>query len=297
MLSALAQPSTDERRMMIHRAIGAHSYFYKAFFPVVQGIDNTPQYSQKIGINRDFFLTDVQANFNEVYATAGTLYNAQISTNYRRSLFRIDGKLPSAFQSYDSRRDAVTNIFTDVQFEIKPFAIERGDKILAEVQNLATKGADVDLYMVFKGFALVSNPFVPSREVEQINNSLALPATTDYFSFTVEAGTLKRDYIVTNDSRPRLVLGFCVQDLQSPTSTAPVLVSIEDLSRQLTLTDSAIPLECIAPRVRSSEDQTVYYLPIEHYLPPLGKLSFSIEQLLGRGRVGGFRFSVLTRTV
>ncbi len=80
-----------------------------------------------------------------------------------------------------------------------------------------------------------------------------------------------------------------------------MLITINDLARQLRLTDNHIPLEFIAPRFTPVQDQHLYYLPIEYYWQPYAKLQFDIVntwQILNDVPIpNGAEIIALTRTV
>lgn len=292
--------STTRRQQIALRAIHTQPYFYKFEFPVLAGATPQTQYSANVGINRDFYLTDVQSNFGEAFTATGSLFDMSLWTNYQRSLYRwqTSSKLPTPFLSYEARFQTPVNQekFDDRQFEYKPLLIRNGDKIFAEIENADTKNAGTDIYVILKGFNLLTNVFLDPRETEQINNSIAAPVSPELLKFEVTE-TGRRSFVITNDNRPRLILGFGATNRDEAKTLVPeVKISIQDLSRRLNLTDTAIPLEFIAPRLTCLLDQHRYWLPTEYYFPPFAKLAFDVDATFQQSG-NGVEINLLTRTI
>jgi len=124
-------PLTD-RKDCIQRALYTVPYFYKMKFDVVQDIGAqpglpVPQAEQRIGIGRDFYLTEVIADFGEAKNIVGSFFNVTIYSGNFRSIYRFeaDKELPSGFVAGEARfRSVIANEkFVDRQNETLPFLI------------------------------------------------------------------------------------------------------------------------------------------------------------------------------
>lgn len=296
----IGELSQSRRHETVLRAIHSQPYFYRFNFPIVAGLPPETQVSQNIGINRDFYLTEIQGNFGEAYVATDTLFQISVWTNYLRSVYRYSAsaKLDTAFVDYEARFrvPVVQEVFCDRQFEYQPIHIRNSDKVFCEIVNLEEKTNNLDIDVILKGFSLISNVYVTPAETQQINDSINRPVTPEFLRFTVEE-TGKKTFVVTNDNQPRLILGFGAINADSEKTLVPqATVSIQDLSRRLNLTDRAIPLEFIAPRLTCLLDAHRYWLPVEYYFPPYGKLAFDVDTTFVQDG-GGFEFTILTRTV
>lgn len=290
----------QQRKEIIKRALYSNPYFYKLQFDILDETLKTPQYGQSLGINRDFYLTEIMSNFSDVYFATGSLFNISIYTAFLQSIYQYTASrlLPSSFISQDGRLDTpiVNEIYDDRQFELFPIRIKPNDKIFADIRNISDKTAPTTGYIVFKGFNTIDNIFVAGRELEQINKSLDEPSRYQYFDLEVTHTGLQ-GLVKQNDNYPRVILGFGItNDLATKTGITQATATIKDLSRKISLTDTEIPLQFIAPRMINAQDTHIYYLPIEYYWQPFGNLEFNINNLPSQ-ELSSFKISILTRTV
>jgi len=284
--------TSEMRRTILQRAIYTQPYFYNIVIPL--GASKVVLFESVTGVNRDFYLTGYQSNLTEV--PLGAIFtNATIYTGYDRSVYQYNAlrKLPTNLIFYDARNSAVSSSSgVDRQYEQFPFLIRSNDKIYVDVE--IDNPVDIDFHAILKGFNIL-NEIQPlsNRQIDQCNKSLAQDVEWQYFKFDLE-DTPKKTYTIENDNKPRILLGFssiCAVD-----NLPDIKLNIIDLSRRLQLTDMAIPLQYIAPRVPIVQDAHIYYLPIEYYLEPYAKLQFDIDYTEDEVFVP-VEISALTRTV
>lgn len=293
--------SDEDRRFIMRRALHTCPYFYMANFPLPGGLDQQV-YSEKIGINRDFYLTEMQANLGEVFHDTGALLGLNVYTGYNDSVYRFQTsqRLPASFIATNARIELPT-LFDDRQFETFPFLIRQNDKIFAEIKPDGPKIGSTEAHVVFKGFGVFPDAFLDDRETAQINDSLAHEVTWEFFKITVpDDFEGKKSFILDNDKYPRLILGFGATNTVAPQFESIINVSINDISRRLRLTDTAIPLEFIAPRISAALDQHIYYLPVEYYFQPMARIEFEVENIWSGHDPdvpGGAEIAILTRTI
>lgn len=293
----------NERADIVRRALYSQPYFYKMAFPILTGGEKIILTSGAIGINRDFYLTELQGNFDQVFTDAGTLFDLTLYTGYNRSLWRFNSgqKIPTGFTLTDARfRVPVPNqIFDDRQFENFPIHIQKNDRVIAELVNVEPKIADAEAVIVLKGFNVSpGDSYVDPSEFAEINRALD-KENYDWEFFKIEVTDEgKRSFVISNDRFPRLILGFgAVNSSEIKAAASNATITIDDLSRRLRLTDNAIPVEFIAPRLTCLADAHFYYLPIEYYWQPLGKMQFTIENIFSPVLDAGFELVMLTRTL
>jgi hypothetical protein len=289
------------RKDIVNRALYTNPYFYKLHFPIEAGTPKPREYQQNVGINRDFYLTEVMSNFGEVFTDSGSLFNITVYSEYLRSLYRYNAStlLPNSFFTQEARLRTpyAQQKFDDRQHEIFPTLIRNNDRIFAEIQNLSTKTGAADAYIVLKGFNTNNEVYIPPSEMKLLNNSLAQESRFQFFSFNVNGEGL-HNKVKQNDNTPRLVLAFGITNRSNnKTIASNATISIRDNSRRINLTDTNIPIQFIAPRLVNARDINRFYLPIEHYWPPLGQLEFNINNNIVDPGDTGFQFSILTRTV
>lgn len=141
-----------------------------------------------IGINRDFYLTERQANFNEVEADSNGLFDIAIYSGYGRSVYRFDSstqKLQSGFVCQEARVQPVIpniSLFDDKQFEPFPVLIRRGDRVYIELRNTVENPTDDTVEIVLKGFNVLDNIYLTPTQTEQINNSLKQPVEWQFLN-------------------------------------------------------------------------------------------------------------------
>lgn len=276
----LFQPiSSEMRRSIIQRAVYTQPYFYRVNIPVDLNNKNLQISNGVIGINKDFYLTERQANFGEVRANALSFFNISIYTGYGRSVYKFDSstqRLQTGFVCQEARLQSVGfgSFFDDTQYEPFPVLIRRGDRVYIEIANLTAQNTSEVVEVILKGFNILDNVYLAPMQTEQINKSLKRDVEWQHFKLTIDQDGQK-SYIIENDNKPRLLLGFGAQN--SIAETLSIDIDISDITRRLKLTDTKIPLEFIAPRVPNCLDTHIYYLPTEYYLEPYAKLQFDID--------------------
>lgn len=300
--------SSEDRRTCLQRALYTQPYFYKIeiVIPIQDYAAGEFQgFAQAVGIDDDFYLTEIQANFGEAHEDIHSFFNINIYTGYNKSLYRYDAshKLPSGFITTEARfRTVVTNeVFDDRQRENSPFLIRKNDKIYFEASNaqaLAQGDLPYTLTVVLKGFRLLEDVFIDNRQVDQLNASLARPTEWQLFAINMDVDG-KKSYILENDNQPRLILGFsAINAVTDKTQVSSIDTTIIEVARRLRLTDNQIPLQFIAPRLTCLLDAHIYYLPVEYYFQPYSKLQFDATIVNpDLNNPTGAEVSILTRTI
>lgn len=298
--------SQKERRDSLLRAIHTQPYFYKMAFDVPASNNKIDEFAQRLGINRDFYLTEIQGNFGEVHDISGSFFSASFWTGYNESLYRFEAGLPipTSYLMTEARfRTTLPNEkFDDRQFETFPKLIKQNGKIFGKfVDDGTNKAVASEAVTVFKGFALNDN-YLSTSETKEVNSSLQDEVRWEYFKITVTDQAEDRNrksYILENDKYPRLIMGFGA--INNPTDKAQISaidVNIIDLTKRIQLTDTAIPLQFIAPRLTCLSDTHIYYLPVEYYFAPLAKLQFDINNVWVNDMTpAGAEIAVLMRTI
>lgn len=293
--------SDEERRVIVERSIYTLPYFYKMPFPVLTATSKDPLFSQRIGINRDFFLTEIMGNWGEVFTRTTSLFDITLYTSRQESVYRFDAgrKIPTGFVCQEARFNTAIagEIYDDRQYEMPSRLIRNNDFIYGEVKNLTPKSADANATVVLKGYSLLKNSWINDREAEQINQSLAQPVKWEYFKINVDKEG-RFPYRLSNDKFPRLILGMgVVNDVVDKAGVTTSTVQIKDLGRKLQLTDTPIPVEFLAPRLVCLRDTHLYYLPTEYYFQPFAELEFDITNTSPGETDTGYQLVILTRTV
>lgn len=292
----------EMRALTLKRALFTVPFFTRLDFAVNQNpAKNNALVAQKVGINNAFFLTEVVGNLGEVNTAAGVLCNVSVWTMYEQSVYRYDTSqlLPSGFVATEARfQTLVANqLFDDRQREFMPFPVKDGDSLFAQVIPVGTPSVDTTATIVLKGFNVIPNAYIDTETIEKCEQSLDREARFESFKFTVE-DDVKKVYTIENDAFPRLVLGFgTTNTVTNKADVSTATVQVRDATRRLQFSQLPIPLDFIAPRLTCLLDEHLYYLPIEYYLEPYGKLQFEIDNSYNNGTPAGFEFNVLTRTV
>lgn len=294
------QKMTREMRLAsLKRALLTQPFFTSVPFPLAAGSAKQTQYGQQIDVNRDFYLTQIFGNFGEVFTNINALFNLSLYTGHQKSLYRFDAQqpLPSGFITQEARfRTPIVNqIFDDRQNEFIPILIKNGDKIFVQIENTNTKIEADEVLVVLGGFQL-NQAHIDARIAGQLQNSLDQNTNTslDFFKFEVEVAG-QQTFTIRNDSFPRMVLGFGVTNNdadKADVSASNVLIT--DNTRYLQFSNRAIPLQFLAPRMTCLLDTHIYYLPIEYYLQPFGKLQFDLSNV---GENPAYDLAILTRTI
>jgi hypothetical protein len=205
--------------------------------------------------------------------------------------------LPPSFQSFEARFNIAfaSQVYCDLQQEICPYLVKKGNSVLAQIDNLGVKAQEASGRIVLAGYYPTGKAYLDERTTQSINESLADEPSIETFSFTVdEAG--QKSYILQNDRYARLILGFSVTDLETnKANLASSLLKITDFARKIKFNDVPIPIEYFAPRLTCLRDTHIYYLPVEAFFEPLNALRFEMDTDLNGG--AGFEFTMVTRKV
>lgn len=295
--------SRAERENILKRALVTQPYFAKLVFDLVAGSDLTPEYASKLEVNRDFYITDLQSNFGEIFTDIASYFAASLYTGYQKGIYRYDAQqlLPTSFQMYEARYDTpvVNEKGDDRQREIFPRLVPNGDKVYSTIKNLSAKGQDAEAIICLKGFQLQPQVFIDGRTYGNLTESLNRPIAFDYFKFNVNSDGANQTKQIENDNFPRLILGFAARNTtadKSKVSQSKLL--IRDITRQLQFNDEPIPLEFFAPRLTCLADEHIYMLPVEYYFQPFAKLQFILDNVSpDTDNKSGYEFSILTRTI
>lgn len=294
--------SNEDRGEILQRALRTYPYYYKMAFPIESGAPVETLYSQRIGIGKDFYLTEYMGNFGEVFTDTGALFNACLYTGYNRSLYRFDTsrKLPVGQLMTEARFDTVLpdQIYDDRQFETLPVKIPQNDRLYGEIASGDSPSDDAEVIIVLKGFSMLNDVYVTPTEQAQLTESLSKDVQWEFLKVTVDKEG-KHSYILENDRYPRLILGFgAVNSTSDKSLISAADFTITDISRRLQLTDTNIPVAFIAPRLTCLLDANLYYLPIEYYFQPFAKLQFDVNNVSpDQNDKQGFEIAVLTRTI
>lgn len=293
----------DQRQMSLTRALHSQNFFNLLQFGLNAAADDTPQYTAKAQVDKDYWLTEVKGNFHNVWVTTNTYYNMNIYiANKGYSLIRyIRGEmLPTEFQATDAKTiSANATTIQNQQREYIPTLVPRNDNIIARVQNVDSKDEIADIQLVTSGYYTTNRERVAGQTKEGIKESLAKPIEYDEWQFTVEDTGARQTKIFNNDRFARMVLGFAVR-VRNPNANPPTAkVIITDAYRNIKLNNDPIEMGFIAPKVPLVEDVNFYYLPIEHFWQPFAPLKFEFSDIVFSGSVGlrYFEFVMLTRTV
>lgn len=291
--------SLQQRQSLLRRSLNAVPYFNLLSYEIEAEAVRRKQYKDKIETDLDFYLTEIRNNFNELVDVTSSRWNLNIYlAESGQSVYGYNrgDALPSPFIATDGRRNTATLLYQDVQRESVCFHVPRGDEIITELVNLTTKGAPSNADVVFCGFNILPYPYLNTRETELINDSLNDDVIFQTFEITVNHDGQKI-YSIENDSRPRLILGFGVVNATNDIADASASdISIIDSTRHIKLTNKQIPTELLMPRLGSTHDTSMYYLPIEHYFMPFGTLRFLINHTLASSD-NEYTIVMLTRTV
>lgn len=294
--------TVEERKSILRRALNAVPYFNVLNYDVIGG-GKQKQYAGKTYNNLDFYLTQIQGNFNEVFLATSTdwLVNVYIAETGQSVYGYNKGEpLPTAFVMNDAPSGIIfaNRRYDDLQREWFPFEIPRGKEIISQIVNVDTKDDVADAVVVFSGFNILRYPYLNADETARINASLNDDPIFQTFIIDVDHQGQKF-YSLDNDSRPRLILGFGIVDTNSdPADSSISDISIFDATRHVKLTNRQVPVQFIAPRMSTTADKHINYLPIEHYWMPFGTLRFLVNNVDPASPVQeGYQLVMLTRTV
>ncbi len=298
--------SDTDRQIIAHRAMYSYPYFYRLQFPLLTGDEPQTFVEQKVGINDDFFLTEIQANYGDTTFTTGSNIFLALYTGWNKSLYRYQYN-KTLFDTFIASEGRARGGFArhqgvDRQFEYLPIHIKRNDKIFGQIANDFVIAADKVFNVILKGFQLRDGSQISDTEAAQLERSLALPVDWQIFHVTVTddaADRGKKIYTFENDRYPRILYGFGATNTRTElTFGSDMEVRVTDISRRLSFTDQAIPLEFLAPRIPYCLDTHRYDLPIEYYLAPYTKIQFEIDNIWADGgHAAGAEIALYTRTV
>ena len=303
----------DQRQMSLTRALHSQNFFNLLQFGLNTAGDDTPQYTAKAQVDKDYWLTEIKGNFGNVWRDTGTYYllNTYIA-NKGYSLIRyIRGEmLPTEFQCTDAKTvSALSTPIQDRQREYMPTLVPRNDNIIARVQNIDAKSDIADIQIVTSGYYTTNRERIAGQTKDGVKESLAKDIEYDEWQFTVNeiplngggATNPRETHIFNNDRFARMVLGFGVRCRHTSPATAKVIIT--DVYRNIKLNNDPIEVGFFAPKqgaqVSMVKDVQFYYLPIEHFWQPFAPLKFEFSDcnLQGQGSPFGWEFVMLTRTV
>lgn len=299
--------SLQNRRAVLSRALNATPFFNLLDFEVIAAAASRKlhYYAAKVDINKDFYLTNLRGNFGEIAEATGGFFDISIYTNLRHESVYHYGRndtLPSGFILNEARHNTPPNqqLFDDRQFEFIPYRIPRGDTVIAEIAQAATTAQGDTAKIVMAGYTVTPYPYLDEDLTARINDSLSQPTQFQSFQFTVDK-IGQFDYNVKNDQKPRVVLGFGIVNFSNIVSQVmQATVDIKDTMREIRLTNEAIPIEFLAPRlgqIVQVQDVHMYYLPIEHFFQPFGNLRFTINAIPPGAVLPELQVIMLTRTI
>lgn len=290
----------DERKLILQRALNSQPYFEALPFTVVVGTRRDRQYEAKLRVDKDFWITDVKGNFNDVFIDTTSEFWLSIWESYNgESIHKFirSEYLPPSFQCYDTRFDAAfaSQIYADTQHEILPYLLKRGNSVMGSIDNRSAKTQAAEALVVLAGYFTLNNTYISPRLQQGINESLADEPIFELHRFRVTANGIINNQL-SNDRYARLVLGFGVVDLSTPKANlAESTIQITDNVRGLKLNNTPIPIQYIAPRLTALRDKHIDFLPVEYLFEPFATLRFETNTILHDG--GGYEFVMLTRTV
>lgn len=297
----------DQRRASLRRAIHSQPFFNLLDFEVIAGSDKISQYGAKAQVDKDFYLTEARANYGQALVDTGSLYGLSFYIGNRgESIYKyIQGELlPTAFQVSDARTTlSVANqtAFCDLQHELMPTLIRRGDNIIARTQNLATKAEPTELEIVLSGYYPMEGAYIPARTQQGINESLADDVRFELWPVDVNGGDLNlatQTAVLNNDRFARMILGFGIALAVNCNDNDPpsAKVKIYDPYRGIRLNNVPIDVAFFAPKVNAVRDANIYYLPVEYFWQPLAPMRFDFTDINTTSGLG-FQWIMLTRTV
>lgn len=308
--------TVDQRRGIFQRSLHATPFFN--IFNFLDAAHRKAALSSKIGINKDFYITEIVSNSSDVYDSSG-LYSFNIYSAYTgKSIFGIGSStlLFAPFLGFDGGSPIASTSTPDArQREVIPRLVKTGDYILASVDSgTAFVDADHTPVIMTAGFNINPYAYLDDAGTQKINDSLDKDVEyqifkVDFDGWTGDASHPNNTQIkqLTNDNKPRLILACGMAYLgTSGVPLATSTIKIQDLSRLLQWQNAAMPLPFIAPTVPSaSRNNTViehgYWLPIEYYFQPFGDLQLNLKSTLSDPLSGGavpkIQIQFLTRTV
>lgn len=294
------QMDKTQREIVLKRSLFTQPFFTLLNFPLKAGTKPETQQTSKIDVNRDFYLTEIQADLSEAYVDTTALFDMSVYTGYQDSVYNYTSQqfLPASHIAYDARFRVLpaNEVFDDRQRELFPFLIKNGDKIFCKIKNNIAKGDNGEINVMLGGFQKQPQVFVDSRVIASLYESLNSEIRFEYFKFEVVKDG-QQTFIVTNDNTPRLILGFSARNsLSRKEFVSDSKLVIQDLTRQNRWNNEPIPLQFFAPRLTCLLDTHLYFLPIEYFFIPNGKLQIDLSNVSPNSQAG-YEFEILTRTI
>lgn len=292
----------EQRQNSLKRALHSQVFFNLLDFELIAAANKIFQYGAKAQVDKDFWLTECKGNLGEVLDATGSLFVANIyiaNTGHSVHRYIAGENLPTPFQVTDVRETldvASQTAFCDMQDEMMPTLIKRGDNILARVQNVSSKSDVAEIQMVLSGYYTEAGTYLAGQTLQGVNESLEDSPRFELWKFPVDY-TGHKDHILNNDRYARMVLGFGIVNANDETEGKfpNGTVQITDVYRSIRFNNLPINISFFAPKINQVRDSHLYYLPIEHFWQPFSPMKFEVVNALGASN--GYEFVMLTRTV
>lgn len=298
--------SVKQRKSILNRALHTNPFLHALDFEFdASGVPFHPQtiFDARVEVNRDFYLTELLANFGELNIGAQE-YDFNIYNTWSdKAVFGYGDTLPSYFKTTSEiRLDTNGSIY---QKPMLPYYVSRGSRLTGEVVNKVSQIIPETASVVLKGFNVIDNRYVPRQTQVEIARSLTKPPEQEWFSVDINdfrsaggGATDTKDFTFRNDRHPRLILGFC-STTNNPINVGTSSVLIEDIHTGIKWMDNPMKLEYVMPRMGGGAGTNlrtnIYYLPTEYFFEPFGRLNFEIFN--AEIASDHFRINMLTRRV
>jgi len=295
--------TVEQRRSILSRALHSQPFYHILNFELLATDQKKYFYRSKVSIDKDFWITGISGNFGEVLDDSDvncnlSLYLAQTS----RSLWNFTRGLPisTGFQTIEARFNTVAanQKFVDIQDEICPFLVNRGDSVQAQLTNVTGVIDDGTAKIVLAGYNTIQDRYIGTTLMRGINDSLADDTRYETWVQDIQTEGI-RSYTFKNDRFARIVLGFGVVDTEQDKGQIATceMVSLTDSFRSLRWNNEPIPIEFLAPRLTCLRDTHMNYLPMEYLLEPFAPLRFELNTTFNNGSEDGLTLVMFTRTV
>ena len=297
----------EERNASLFRAMHTQPFFNLLNFPVDAVGARNVDYGSKLDVNKDFYITEVVGNFNEVNAASGfaeTFVASFYAVLNQGSVYRFSQtqRLPVGLICNEMRNGVIavaSQQYDDRQFEYMPYRVKNGDSLIGTVRSVGGGEKGIDIDVVFKGYYIMPNNHLSENTTRGVNESLARPIRFETWSRDItiddakEIETIKFD----NDRTARIVLGFAV--FEKSNTTAQRTIEIVDNFRNIKWSNAPLPIQAIAPKTNNAgtgvRDVHIYYLPTEYLLEPFASLQCALRYI--SGGTDDATLVMLTRTV
>lgn len=275
-----------QRRASLFRAMHTQPFTYLSMLEPLAGGAKQNEYKSKVDVNKDFFFTEIQGNFDEAFQTTNTLWDLSVYTtlengsvyNYLQTI-----KLPSGLIAQEARNANVifaNQLFDDRQFEYCPHRIKAGDTLITQILNQSAKAEAFDVILALKGYYTYPNKYLSTTATQGVNESLSREIRFETWQHDI-THTGQKVYHFKNDRYARMILGFSIVDTNREGNLSPeATIDIYDTFRQLKWSNEPMPIQFLAPRVGMDaagvRDCHIYYLPIEAFWEPHSALQMEI---------------------